>query len=185
MSELVMMEAALFQLRAALTSDPSHLEMRLGANVLGGAIAAAKENGLNAARVADIEFALNDLAAAAENEQAEEIRGAIEMLQHDVTQLRAATTLPPEIAQAIAALSAKLRERKNAIERAQYRLEGTPEPVLPHPPEELRTEAIPLARQLAGAGFDTPALDLLVADPDELRYHSIVDILNELEVISG
>ncbi|HEX6161382.1 MAG TPA: hypothetical protein VF111_14500 [Thermoanaerobaculia bacterium] len=185
MNELVMMEAALFQLRAALTDDPSHLEMRLGANVLGGAIATAKENGVNAARVSDIEFALNDLAAAAENETSEAIRGALEMLQQDLQPLRAATMLAPEIAQGIAALSAKLRERKNAIERAQYRLEGSSEPELPHPPEELRMEAIPLARQLAGAGFDTPALDLLVADPDELRYHSLVEIINELEVISG
>ena len=180
-----MMEAALFQLKTALTDDPSHLELRLGANVLGGAISTAKENGINAARVGDIEFALNDLAAAAENESSDAIRGAIEMLQHDVAQLREAATLPPEIGQAIASLSAKLRERKNAIERAQYRLEGAPEPVLPHPPEELRMEAIPLARQLAAAGFNTPGLDLLVADPDELRYHSLVEIINELEVISG
>ena len=59
MSELVMMEAALFQLRAALGDDPELLAMRLSADVLANAVTAAKDNGINAARVNDIEFALN------------------------------------------------------------------------------------------------------------------------------
>lgn len=180
-----MMEAALFQLRAALTNDPEYLELRLGANVLAGAIQAAKEGGLNAARVSDIEFALNDLAAAGESVGTPAIHDAIAMLQQDVAHLRSAATLPPDLVEGIRSLQTKLRARKTAIERSQYRAEDAPEPVLPHPPEELRTEAIPLARKLAAAGFDTPALDLLVADPDSLRYHSVAEIIDELEVIGG
>jgi hypothetical protein len=185
MNELTMMEAALFQLKTALTDDPSHIELRLGANVLGGAIAAAREGGINAARVSDIEFALNDLAAAAETGAPDAVVSAIAMLQDDLTPLRASAMLAPEILDAIQALQAKLRARKTAMERSQYRAEDAPEPVLPHPPDELREQAIPLARQLAGAGFDTPALDVLITDPDSLRYHSINDIIDELEVISG
>ena len=185
MNELVMMEAALFQLKAALTDDPTHLELRLGANVLGGAIASARDAGVNAARVSDIEFALNDLAAAAENGAPDAIVSAIAMLQEDVTALRASAMLPESLVAAIQALQTKLRARKTALERSQYRAEDAPEPVLPHPPEELREEAIPLARQLVGAGFDTPALDVLITDPDSLRYHSINAIIDELEVIAG
>jgi hypothetical protein len=185
MSELVMMEAALFQLRAAIGDDPMAMPIRLSADVLGNAIASAKE-GLNAARVNDIEFALNDLVAAIDDGGApDEIYGAVAMLQNDVAKLRAASALPQETIAAIRALQAKLKTRKTAVERAQYRAEGAPEEPLPHPPEQLREEAIPLARQLAGAGFETPALDVLVANPDELRYHSINEIIDELDVIAG
>jgi hypothetical protein len=78
-----------------------------------------------------------------------------------------------------------LRTRAKALERSQYRAEGTePEP-LPHPPAELREAAIPLARELAAAGFETPSLDSLVADPDSLRYHTINEIADELDVVAG
>lgn len=180
-----MMEAALFQLRAALTDDPAFLELRIGANVLAGAVSAAKDGGLNAARVNDIEFALNDLVAASEGGVPDAVHAAIGMLQQDVVHLRAAAALPPDLVDSIRSLQAKLRTRKTAIERSQYRAEDAPETELPHPPEELREEAIPLARKLAAAGFDTPALDMLVADPDSLRYHSVAEIIDELEVIGG
>jgi hypothetical protein len=186
MSELLMMEAALFQLRAALdANDALHLPIRLSADVLGNAVIAAKASGINAARVNDIEFALNDLVAAIDDAGAPDaVYGAVVMLQNDAAALRNATALPQDVITAIRALQTKLRARAKAMERAQYRAEGTePEP-LPHPPEELRDEAIPLARQLAGAGFDTPALDALVAEPESLRYHSINEIADELDVIA-
>lgn len=185
MNELVMMEAALFQLRAAIGDDPMLMPIRLGADVLGNALASAKE-GVNAARVNDIEFALNDLVAAIDDAGApDEVYAAIAMLQNDAATLRAATALPHDTIASIRALQAKLRTRKNAIERAQYRAEGAPEEPLPHPPETLREEAIPLVRLLAAAGFDTPSLDMLVADPESLRYHSINEIVDELDVIAG
>ncbi|MDQ3282305.1 MAG: hypothetical protein M3Q69_12945 [Acidobacteriota bacterium] len=187
MSELLMMEAALFQLRAALEADdPQSLPIRLSADVLGNAVLAAKSAGVNAARVNDIEFALNDLVAAIDDAGAPDgVYAAVAMLQNDAAALRGQTALPQELIDSIRALQTKLRARTKAMERAQYRAEGTdPEP-LPHPPEELRMEAIPLARHLAGAGFDTPALDALVADPESLRYHSMNEIVDELDVIAG
>ncbi|HUP59307.1 MAG TPA: hypothetical protein VNA69_02680 [Thermoanaerobaculia bacterium] len=186
MNELVMMEAALFQLRAALGDDPMLMPVRLGADVLANALAAAREGGVNAARVNDIEFALNDLVAAIDDAGAPDtVYGAIAMLQNDAATLRAATLLPPALITAIRDLQVKLRARAKAMERGQYRAEGAPEEPLPHPPEELREAAIPLARQLAAAGFETPSLDSLLADPDSVRYHTLNEIYDELEVIAG
>jgi len=181
-----MMEAALFQLRAALEDDPQLLPIRLSADVLAHAVAAAKESGVNAARVNDIEFALNDLIAAIDDAGAPDaVCTAVAMLQNDAARLRAATALPKELIAAMRDLQAKLRTRAKAMERAQYRAEGTaPEP-LPHPPQELRDAAIPLARQLVAAGFETPSLDSLIADPDSLRYHTLNEIVDELDVIAG
>jgi hypothetical protein len=71
------------------------------------------------------------------------------------------------------------------LDRSQYRMEGTDAEPLPHPPEELRNDAVPLVRQLAAAGFDTPSLIALVADPDELRYHTLNEVADELGVVSG
>jgi hypothetical protein len=186
MNELMMMEAALFQLRAALADDPAEMSLRLGAEVLASALAAARAAGVNAARVNDIVFALNDLTAAAEEAGAEPaVLSTIAMLQNDARALRVATALAPELLQAMRELQMKLKARARAVERSQYRAEGTePEP-LPHPPEQLREAAIPVARQLAAAGFETPALDALLADPDELRYHGMNEILDELDVIAG
>ena len=181
-----MMEAALFQLRAALDDDAQLLPIRLSAEVLGHAVLSAKEHGVNAARVNDIQFALTDLIAAVDDAGAPDaILTPVALLQNDAARLRAATALPKEIVSAIRELQAKLRTRAKAMERGQYRAEGTdPEP-LPHPPEELRAAAIPLARHLAGAGFDTPALDTLIADPDVVRYHTLNEIVDELDVIAG
>ena len=67
MNELVLMEAALFQLRAAMEEDPSMLPIRISADVLANAVANARANGINAARVNDIEFALHDLIEAVDD----------------------------------------------------------------------------------------------------------------------
>ncbi|HYH06834.1 MAG TPA: hypothetical protein VEK11_07180 [Thermoanaerobaculia bacterium] len=186
MSELLMMEAALFQLRAALGDDPSLLAIRISADVLANAVSAAKTNGVNAARVNDIEFALNDLVAAIDDAGApDSVFTAVALLQNDAAALRNATALPNEIIGTIRDLQTKLKARARAMERAQFRAEGTEPGPLPHPPEELREQAIPLVRQLAAAGFETPSLDELIANPDELRYHTLNEIVDELDVIAG
>jgi hypothetical protein len=186
MSELLMMEAALFQLRAALTDEPELLGMRLSAEVLANVIASAKNSGLNTARVNDIDFALNDLAAAVEDSNAPEVvRSAVALLRNDTAALRRETALPASVLSAIQELVARLRTRAKALERGQYRAEDTDPAPLPHPPAELRELAVPLARQLAAAGFATPALDALIAEPEELRYHSINELVDELDVIAG
>ena len=37
--------------------------------------------------------------------------------------------------------------------------------------------------QLAASGFATPALDGLIDDPSSLRFHTIGEIVDELDVI--
>jgi hypothetical protein len=132
MSELLMMEAALFQLRAALEDDPELLPIRLSANVLANAVSAAKAGGINAARVNDIEFALNDLVAAVDDAGAPDaVCTAVALLQNDTALLRKATALAPEILEAIHGLQARLLQRGKALERSQYRAEGTEADALP------------------------------------------------------
>jgi hypothetical protein len=185
MNELVMMEAALFQLRASLSEDSALMPVRISADLVAGAVAAAKADGVNPARVNDILFALNDLVAAVDEAQAPaEVLSSVAMLQSDAEVLRSATALPRDLIEGMRQFKSRLRTRATAMERGQYRAEDSPEATLPHPPAELREIAIPLLRQLAAAGFDTPVLAGFVADPDEMRYHTINDIVDELDAIA-
>ncbi len=190
MSDLVMLEAALFQLRTAVASlddDFYAAQIKLAVNVLAGAIQNAGEP-LSASSVNAIEFALNDLAGLVgelNSTQTADIDPVLIMLVEDVARLKQMTALSPEIVQAITTLQAKLKARRAAIERETYRDPSTPSQPLPHPPEELCAEAEPLRAQLAGAGFATPALDALVSDPSSLRFHTINELVDELDVIAG
>lgn len=184
MSDLLMVDAALFQLRAANVEEP---QFKLGLTVLENAVTAAREGGLNAARMNDIEFALNDLAGAVEflsEDEAALVNEPLSMLRNDIARLRETTALAPELLAKIEALRAKLKERRAAVERQTYR-EGGSDEALPHSPEELKEEAVPIRREVNAAGFETPALDALIEDPSSLRFHSIGAILDELEVIAG
>ncbi|HXH37245.1 MAG TPA: hypothetical protein VNN08_01320 [Thermoanaerobaculia bacterium] len=187
MTDVVMLEAVLFQLRvAAAEVEPgSAPQLGLCVNVLANAVAAGRE-GVNASVVNDIEFAINDLSAAIDElpqADADRLAPLMEAFREDLAGLKAATALDPDLIGWIRGFQSKLRERMKAIERQTY-VEGGSVP-LPHPPETLREEAVPLASQLAAAGFHTQALDTLIADPESLRFHSIRELLDELDVIAG
>jgi len=187
MTDVVMLEAALFQLRAAASDvDPeSAPQLGLCISVLANAIAAGHD-GVNAAVVNDIEFATNDLSAAIDElpqTAADLLTPLLATLRRDLEALKSATALDPDLIEQIRRFQSKLRERMKAIERQTYVEDGSV--TLPHPPEELQAEAIPLAGQLAAAGFATPALDALIAEPESLRFHSIRELIDELEVIVG
>jgi hypothetical protein len=187
--EMAMVEAACFQLRTALSSinDESYATtLRLAMNVLAGSVAAAK-NTLNPSKVSDIEFALNDFVAATEDlpaDAAVRVAGPLQMLRDDVASLRRLTALSPDLLDSIQKLQSKLKLRKDAIEQQTYR-EDIGEVTLPHPPEALRPEGVGIRKRLLEAGFTTPALDVLVDQPAEFRFHSINDLIDELEVITG
>jgi hypothetical protein len=187
MTDVVMLEAALFQLRAAASGvDPeSAPQLGLCISVLANAIAAG-HGGVNAAIVNDIEFATNDLSVSIDElpqSDADRLAPLLAALREDLAVLQASTALDPALVAQIRRFQSKLRERMKAIERQTY-VEGGSDP-LPHPPEKLREEAIPLARPLAAAGFSTPALDALIAEPESLRFHSIRELDEELEIILG
>jgi hypothetical protein len=184
MTDVVLLEAALFQLQTAAASITDG-QLRLATSVLANAIAAAGQS-LNASTVNDVEFALNDLAAIVDElNDADEVSRAVALLRADVTRLKEETSLSSAVLAAIAALQTKLKARRNAIERNLYRAEDAPEQAPPHPAEELRADAIPLRESLAAAGFATPALDALIEDPASLVFQSLRDISDELEVITG
>src|SRR5262245_13911824 len=90
-----MLEAALFQLRNG-AADPS---LDVFFTVLENAIAGARDS-VNAARISDIDFALNDLAAAIDELPAsdfERLAGPLKMMRDDVERLKAETSLSPEL----------------------------------------------------------------------------------------
>jgi hypothetical protein len=187
MTDVVMLEAALFQLRAATSDIERDVAPQLGLsiNVLASAIAAGRD-GVNASVASDIEFAFNDLSAAVDElpqSDADRLAPMMATLQRDIEALAVATALDPAIIAQIRAFQSKLRERMKAIERQTF-VEGG-EASLPHPPEALRDEAIPIARHLTAAGFQTPSLTALMADPESLRFHSLREILDELDVITS
>lgn len=187
MTDVVMLEAALFQLRAAASDIDRDVapQLALCVNVLANAIAAGHD-GVNASVASDIEFAFNDLSAAVDElpqADADRLAPMIATLRRDVEALTSATALDPAVIAQIRAFQSKLRERMKAIERQTF-VEGGAE-ILPHPPEALRDEAIPIARQLTAAGFGTPSLNLLISDPASTRLHSLRDIADELDVILG
>ena len=187
MTGVAMLEAALFQLRAAASDIDRELAPQLGLsiNILANAIAAGRE-GVNASVASDIEFAFNDLSAAVDElpqSDADRLAPVIATLRRDIDALTAATALDPALVAQIGGFQSKLSERMKAIERQTF-VEGDAEP-LPHPPEALRDEAIPIARQLAAAGFATPSMNALISDPGSTRLHSLRDIANELDVIAG
>ena len=188
MNDVVMLEAALFQLRTGAEEvDAVYVpQLELSLSVLANAIAGAR-GAVNAARVNDIEFALNDLAAAIDELPAADpnrLAAPLQMMRDDLEQLKSAVSLDAAVVARIRALQTRLRERRAAIERQTYREEASAE-ALPHPPEELRDDALPLRDALASAGFATPALDALIGDPASLRFHSINEIVDELDVIAG
>jgi hypothetical protein len=186
MTDIVLTEAALFQLKSAVSAIEDEMfasQLRLSMSVLANAVEALGQS-VSASTVNDLEFALNDVAAIV-NElsavDADRVAPSLTLMQEDIARLKEATSLPPAVIDALRGLQSKLRARKAAIERQTYRPEGTPP--LPHEPQDLRSEALPLRQQLATAGFSTPALDELIADPSSLRFHSINEIINELDVI--
>jgi len=189
MIDVVMLEASLFQLRTAIASieDETTLpQLELTVSVLANAIAAARD-GVNAARVSDIEFALNDVVGAYDSlsfNDAAAIAPAIDMLRADVAVLKEATALPRAVIDALNELRAKLAARKNAIERQTFVEDGAAAP-LPHPPDELARDAGALRERLAEAGFTTPAIDAFLDAPAELRFHGVVEMIDELDVITS
>jgi hypothetical protein len=189
MNEIVMMQAALFRVRAAIGSieDPfTRSQVQLASDVFGNALAGAASE-FNAARVGEIDFAFNDLVGAASDlsaADAEALAPAFEVLRTDLDALKSMVALPHEIVTAIRELVRKLKVRRAAIERQTY-VENAAASSLPHPPEELSGEAIVIRDRLLSAGYATPALDILIEDPSSLRFHSINEIVDELEVIAG
>ncbi len=189
MSDALMLQATAFNLRAAAAAvedDFAGPQLRLALSVLDNAIEAAVLQ-LTSGAVGDIEFALGDVAGAIDqlsSEDADRFAAPMSMLRDDIARLKEATGLPADLIESMQGLLSRLTLRKKAIGRQGY-VEGATEDDLPHPPQELRAEAIPIRDALAAAGFATEALNALIDDPASFRLHTILDIMNELEIAIG
>jgi len=162
--------------------DPA---LNLASSMLGNAVGAAGAS-LNPGTVNDIVFAVNDVMGALESlsaADAAQVDSLVEALKEEVDALRSATALPAALIEATRAFQDKLRQRRAAIERQTYREGAIVE--LPHPPEELHTDAATLKPLLAAAGFATPSLDSFCKNQASLRFHSIVEMIDELDTIIG
>jgi hypothetical protein len=190
MTDTVMLEASLFQLKsaAAAIEDPMFkMQLQLTLDVLTNAVAGAMQS-LNPATMNDVDFALNDVIGTVGELNAVDaaaIQPALDMMKADVESLKQATTLPAAVVEGVREFQLKLKTRRTAIERQTYRAEGTEPAPLPFPPEDLQKEGIALRKALAQAGFVTPALDDFIADASSLVFASIGDIVDELDVIIG
>ena len=182
---LLLVDAAVFQLRGAIETinDPS---LKLATSVLANAVAEAKVS-LNSSKVNDIAFAVNDLVGALESLSAADaarVEPIVDMLKNDIESLRKATALPPALVEAARAFQDKLRARRTAIER-QTRVESAKDDPLPHPPEELHVDAGALRPLFSAAGYATPTIDSFFENPRDLRFHTINDMIDEIDVIVG
>jgi hypothetical protein len=188
MSDLTTVQTSVMKLRTLIDQleDPfARTQIRLASDLLLNAIGDPAEE-LNAARVNDIAFAFNDVRGGAADlggADADLIAPFMSELDRAIEALKTATALPPELLQEMHELQSKLKVRRNAIERQTY-VENQNVP-LPNPPEELRNDAVSLRQRLASAGFATPALDALIADPSSLRFAGIDEIIDELDVIAS
>lgn len=186
MTDLVMIEASLFQFTAALAGVHDEMfasQLKLTTSVLANAIAAARET-MNLARVNDIEFALNDVAGVIgelSQADADQLAASLAMLRSDVEALKEGTALPASVLDEIHAFRHALRARQTAIERQTY-VEGGAAPL---PPADFVSEGTSVRTSLAAAGFETPALDAYLAAPQELRFHTIGEIIDELDAAAS
>lgn len=188
MPDLVNLQSALTELRPAIDTieeDFGRSALRIAADLMRQELASDLTT-VNTARVNDLAFVLGDIRATAAEltgSDAERIAPLVARLSSEMSALEDATALPAELLAQIEALMSKLSARRSATQRQTY-AEGAPAP-LPHPPAELRTDAEPVRERLAAAGFATPSLDALIADPSSLTFQSMSDIIDELEVVAG
>src|SRR6185369_1764843 len=114
MTDTVMLEASLFQLKSAAAGidDPMFkTQLQLTLDVLTNAVMAASQS-LSPATMNDVEFALNDVAGTVGElnaADAEAINAALEMMKADVATLMAATALPANVISAVRDLQSKLK----------------------------------------------------------------------------
>lgn len=158
-------------------------QLRLAATVLGNAIEAIR-NEPSLSNLSDAEFAFADVVSITTEVPAQDeeiLTPPVEALRDALQSLKSASSLPPETLAHARDLQGKLRERRAALQRQGYRMEGEDPPHIPHHPRELCLPARRLQRLLGEAGFKFASLDKLVASPDEFALHDLDDLIAELD----
>ena len=173
---------------AAAALDPAFaMQAKLAVSMLTNAVSSAGEE-LTPASMIDVEFALNDLKVIADDlpgVDRETFTAEIDTIQDTVRELKSAAALPPALLGKMETLRLKLKERRTAIDREQYRPPEKAAEPLPHDAPTLRAEASEIRHQLNKAGFATPELDALVDQSGTFYMSDVTRLIEELEVIAG
>jgi hypothetical protein len=171
---------------ASITEEMFLMQIELGKKVLERAISALSEE-VNLRNVKDCEFALHDVIGFSGELSAEDaapLEPSFATLKSELTAIKATVALPDDLLSRLSGLRAKLVARCRAIERATYREPGSPEEPLPYDPATLTTDADGFRAELQRAGFETPFMDRLVAEPGQLRMRDLSDLVDEIDVIT-
>lgn len=177
-----------FELGRGLTQVEDEMfggQTKLGAQMLANSVTAVLAD-LNPRTVKDLDFAFNDLLGLTADLPPFE-RAALEpgfnLLQQGISRLKASVALAPTVVDQLKILRTKLSDRKSAFERQLYRPPGSAVEPLPNDPAEMRDAASRLQQQLVAAGFETPTLDRMIAEPQTFELRDVTELIDEIEVI--
>lgn len=177
-----------FELRRGLTQVEDEMfggQAKLGAQMLGNAVETVLAE-LNPRTVKDLDFAFNDLLGLTADLPPFERAGlepGFNLLQQGIARLRLSVALAPTVIDQLKILRTKLSDRKSAFERQLYRPPGSAVEPLPNDPVRMRDAASRLQQQLVAAGFETPTLDRMIAEPAQFELRDVTELIDEIEVI--
>jgi len=131
-------------------------------------------------------FALNDLIGMTGDlspDNQSQFETSFQLLRQEMSRLQSEFALPQGTADRLRAVRSRLAERRSAREKQLYLPPGSPLAPLPHDPEQMKGEAVVLQREVASSGFESPALDRLVASPGTFEIRDVTDLIDEINAI--
>lgn len=140
----------------------------------------------NPRTIKGLAFALNDLigmTADLSSDVQSEFQASFETLRHEVSRLQSEFSIPDATATRLRALRARLTERRAAREKQLYLPPGSPMAALPHAPPQMQGDAVVLQREVAAAGFDSPALDRLARNASAFELRDVTELIDEINAI--
>jgi hypothetical protein len=183
-----LLNEGVFELRRGLTQVEDEMfggQTKLGAQILANAVTTVLTE-LNPRAVKDLDFAFNDLLGLTADlppfERAA-LDPAFNLLQQGIARLKSSVAIAPTVVDQLKILRAKLSDRRSAFERQLYKPPGSPVEPLPNAPSEMREAASLLQQQLVVAGFETPTLDRMIAEPGTFELRDVSELIDEIDVI--
>jgi len=177
--------AGLSRLLPAVSDDFLAKNLELSVQMLSSEASTAFELP-NPRTVKGLAFALNDLIGMTGDLSSDvqgQFQSSFDALRHEVSRLQSEFSLPAATASRLRALCAKLTERRGAREKQLYLPPGAPMAPLPHQPAEMQADAVVLQREVAAAGFHSPALDRLAGDPATFELRDVTELIDEINAI--
>lgn len=140
----------------------------------------------NPRTIKGLAFALNDLIGMTgdlSSEVQSQFQAMFETLRHEVSRLQSEFSLSEATANKLKALRTRLTERRGAREKQLYLPPGSPMAPLPHEPATMQADAVVLQREVAAAGFESPALDRLAENPATFELRDVTELIDEINAI--